>query len=158
MKSATCTASECFADGFVKVCAVICHRLQWFRALVAGIAVLTAANPLLDTFHLAAVRHVACPEDGELIEASFDHSGDAAHEDGATGVVLAERHQFGARGAAHDHCAVALQARASSRAGARRAAVRAPVSVQLVAVSPQPATLRTLAIYRLAPKASPPAA
>src|SRR5205085_4335604 len=59
----------------VKIAAVICHRFKWFRALVAGFALLMAAAPFLDVLHLAAVRHVTCPEDGELIEASFDHTG-----------------------------------------------------------------------------------
>jgi hypothetical protein len=159
MKSSTCRAHlNGLASSFVKYGAVIRHRLHCFRALVAGVALLTAAGPLLDAMHLAAVRHVTCPEDGELIEASLDHTGDAAHEDGATGVIFAERHGTGTLRAAHDHCAVALQARAGSRASAHRAAVRTAAAVTRNEVPPQLLVLRTLAIYRLAPKASPPAA
>jgi hypothetical protein len=139
---------------------VTCHRSERqpgsFRALVAGLALLLAAVPVLETMHLAAVRHVACAEDGELIEDSVDHSGDLAQEDGATGVVLPEQHQIPL---AHDHCAVAWQIRTGSRAVcARTEVVRVSQVVRLREVPPEPAQLRTLAVYRLAPKASPPAA
>lgn len=141
---------------------MICHRSQRqagpFRAFAAGVALLVAAVPVLETLHLAAVRHVACLEDGELIEDAVDHSGDLAHEDGATGVVLPEQHSVPLAQRAH-HCALALQNRTGSRAvSVRTEVVRVSQLLLLRKVSPEPAQLRTLAVYRLAPKASPPAA
>src|ERR1700730_6466615 len=39
------------------------------RGSASALALLTAVSPLLGSLHEAAVRHLACPEDGELIDA-----------------------------------------------------------------------------------------
>jgi hypothetical protein len=145
---------------------VICHRAKRarvaFNVWAVGLALVAAATPLLGTLHLASVAHFTCAEDGELVESPFvDHTGDVEHEDGPNGVVLPERHETDRDAAqGHDHCTLALHARSGSRATAAARAVFdcARSGEQLRSTAPQLAQLRAQAVYRLAPKASPPRA
>ena len=89
---------------------------SFVRRVAAALALLLCAAPVLGTFHYATVAHVACPEDGELIDVPANAGGSRtavanhSHQDGPT--LLAQREpvpaSFGA--SSHEHCAVALQA------------------------------------------------
>ncbi len=140
---------------------MIRHRAA-FQAWAASLALVAAATPLLATLHFTSVAHITCAEDGELIESrQVDHTGDLAHEDGANGAVLPERHEvpLGAAGSGHDHCVLALHARSGSRAPPGRNFVPcAPAGEQVRNTAPESAQLRAQAVYRLAPKADPPRA
>jgi len=133
------------------------HRL--FRGTGAALAVVLFAAPILGSLHDATVRHVACPEDGELIDVPVAraHSHAAVPEEGPS--LFAERDPAGPTPAAgqHDHCQIVLQAHVSARQPGKVRAVKSTVLVAAVPVPAEPPRLRSLALYRLAPKASPPA-
>jgi len=139
------------------ICARPHHAL--FRGLGAALALLTFASPLLGFFHEAAVPHITCPEDGELIDVPVEraHSHAAVPEKGPS--LFAERDPAGPTPAAgqHDHCQIVLQAHVSARQPGKVRAVKSTVLVAAVPVPAEPPRLRSLALYRLAPKASPPA-
>ena len=134
------------------------RRRFLLRGLGTALAFFTIASPLLATLHSKSAAHFACPEDGELIDAA-----PAAHD----AVEVSLRSPFVARdrGATsrehsqfpHDHCAIAqhayVRARASSTA---KLADSIPVVLSPVRGIVEPARLISLAVYRLAPKASPP--
>jgi hypothetical protein len=135
------------------------HRT--FRGIAAAIATWTLALPLLETLHEADSVHVACPEDGELVDApvAAAHQHARAPRNGAS--LFAEHDSSGPlpsdRG--HDHCAIASQAHLRGREESRKQSVS--YLLQAVAVAtlpPEPAQLKSFAIYRFAPKASPPLA
>ena len=138
------------------------HRVAFVhRGVGAALALLTFLSPLLGSFHEAAVRHVTCPEDGELIDAppQVAHQHRQAAGDGQE--LFAERDPAGPRraGQDHDHCAVVLQAHLRGREQSRKPfVVTAADAAPVVSVSQEPPSLRGLALYRLAPKASPPLA
>ena len=144
-----------------KAATVICARPNHalFRGLGAALALLTFASPLLGSFHEAAVPHVTCPEDGELIDVPVErgHNHAAVSDEGPS--LFAERDPAAPTpaGAHHDHCRIALQAHFGAQQPDRVRVVR---PTALVAAAPVPAErpkLRSLALYRIAPKASPPA-
>jgi len=126
--------------------------------LAAALAAIIAVSPLLGTLHDASVRHVACPEDGELIEAPAQR----AH---AHGQATTERTLFPEApaaptepGAGHDHCAIASHLRGSFGVAASLSDKSSvPVLVSRSAESPELPAFSGLAVYRLVPKASPPA-
>jgi hypothetical protein len=136
------------------------HRPCRAARLVAASAALLLVAGQLGTFaHLVTVRHELCAEHGELVDV---HDGPAA---GWRGPVADAANNNGSRFAAssraaaghqHEHCAIAPHRRDSS-AGARleHAIGEAPAVVATFAVSPVPSVAR--AVYRLAPKTSPPA-
>ena len=138
---------------------------SFVRRVAAALALLLCAAPVLGTFHYATVAHVACPEDGELIDVPANAGGshtavaNHSHQDGPT--LLAQREpvpaSFGA--SSHEHCAVALQARLRACAEAKSSSQLEPRSIGMGQVAPsEPPRLGALAVYRLAPKASPPQA
>src|SRR2546430_2567418 len=124
------------------------HRA--FRGIAAAIAVWTLASPLLETLHEADRVHVACPEDGELIDApvAAPHQHARASRKGAS--LFAEHDSSGPvsseRG--HDHCAIASQAHLRGREESRRHFVPYVLQAVAVATLPQePARLKSFAIY-----------
>ena len=144
-----------------KAATVICARPHHalFRGLGAALALLTFASPLLGSFHEAAVPHITCPEDGELIDVPVAraHSHAAVPEEGPS--LFAERDPAGPTptGGQHDHCQIALQAHISARQPGKVRAVKPAVLVAAALVPAEPPSLRNLTLYRIAPKASPPA-
>ncbi len=130
------------------------------RAIGPALALLTFASPLLESLHGASVGHVACPEDGELIETpqQAPHQHTQASRD--SGALFAERDPAApASGQGHDHCAVMLRGRLRAGEQSRRPLVIiVPEALPAVSDPDQTPGLRRLALYRLAPKASPPLA
>jgi hypothetical protein len=121
------------------------------------------ATPLLEARHAATVRHVACPEDGELIDAgSHESDGSLPAVEAPTDrpAVAAEDPAGRARAALnHDHCAIVLQSHAKARqAGPVRIAFGVLAPREAHVSEPAPPELRSAELYRLAPKASPPIA
>ena len=139
---------------------MICARLHRICPGVgAALALLTLASPLLVTFHEAAVRHVTCPEHGELVDAPLQAP--HAHARPSTGSpgLFAERDPAGPAGPGeeHEHCAVNLHAQVRATEQSRKPFV--VTTPEVVAPPPREGPgLRSLAVYRLAPKASPPLA
>jgi hypothetical protein len=131
------------------------------RALGLPLAALLVAAPLLETLHAADVRHVACPEDGELIDAPVQAAHQHVRGSGDGPQLFSERDPAGPLGTGqeHDHCAIMVQAQLRAREQFRK-----PFVVQVLELasalpgSQEPPSLRSLALYRLAPKASPPLA
>jgi hypothetical protein len=121
------------------------------------------AAPLLESRHAATVRHVACPEDGELIDAGTQGASRSlpAVESPKDGSAIAAEDPAGqTRGVLdHGHCAIALQSHAKARqAGPARVDLRVAELREPEVSKPAPPELRSVALYRLAPKASPPIA
>ena len=133
------------------------HRIR--PGVGAALALLTLASPLLVTFHQAAVRHVTCPEHGELVDAPVEAP--HPHAQPSTGLpgLFAERDPAGPSrpGEEHEHCSITLQRQVrATEQSLKPFVVTAP---EVVAPSPPESPgLRSLAVYRLAPKASPPLA
>ena len=134
------------------------HR-RLVRGLGAALALVTFASPLITTFHEATVRHVACPEDGELIEAPAQAAHQHAQVKGDGAALFSERDPAGpgASSGEHDHCAIAVQSHLRAREQSRQRAAIPGARVFAAATEAQePAGLHSLAVYRIAPKASPP--
>jgi hypothetical protein len=124
------------------------------RLTAALVAFASFAGQLVSIAHVADRRHVACPEHGELEELpSVRHAGEilraeTSFEDGAAPL----------EGHGHDHCVFASHVRHSSAATVRLAWV----ALALAPSAPPPlvdlaAPKQLRALYRLAPKTSPPA-
>ena len=132
-----------------------------FRGLGAALAFVIFASPLFEAFHAATTNHVTCPEDGQLIDAhasSNATSPDAVPFGDAPGLAWARdsapvQHSR----LPHDHCAIAMQAHVRARVTPpARIVVSGSPGIALVNPAPDAPTLASLAVYRLAPKASPP--
>jgi hypothetical protein len=143
--------------------AVEVSRRPGLRTLASALALLTLLSPLLGALHDGTVAHVTCAEHGELVEAGSAERQRAAsspHQHQASGVLLSESDSRGGQrfGEHHEHCIVAAQSRVRATAASTRAASVALVA-RAVASSevPQAPALHPQAIYRLAPKSSPPA-
>ena len=125
----------------------------------AALALLTLVSPLLVTFHEAAVRHVTCPEHGELVDAPLEVAHPHARPSTGSPGLFAERDPAGPSGAGeeHEHCTVNLNAQVRATEQSRKPFV--VTTPEVVAPCPREGPrLRGLAVYRLAPKASPPLA
>jgi len=131
------------------------------RSIGSALALLIFASPLLETFHQTVVRHVSCPEHGEPEELGPQ----APHLHGRASRALPALHAEGdpagprSEEEGHQHCAVMLHAQVRGRAQVHKTLV-APACEAVVAARrrrelPRP---RRLAVYRFAPKASPPLA
>ncbi len=125
----------------------------------AALALLTLASPLLVTFHEAAVRHVTCPEHGELVDAPLEAPHPHAQPSTGSPGLFAERDPSGPAGPGeeHEHCAVNLMSQVRATEQSRKPFVVATPEVVTPCPRERP-RLRSLAVYRLAPKASPPLA
>jgi hypothetical protein len=133
------------------------HRV--FRGVGAALAVLTFASPLLGSLHEAAVRHVACPEDGELIDEPLQAPHQHVRASNDAPVFFAERDPAATQssGQGHEHCAVLFQAHLRGREQSRKPfAVTALHALAAPHIPDGTPRLRGLVLYRLAPKASPP--
>ena len=134
------------------------HRL--FRGTGVALAMVVVAAPILGSLHDATVRHVACPDDGELIDVPIQvpHAHARATGDGPS--LFPERAPTPEiSGENHQHCAIALQAHQRAREQSRSAPAVATLESSLISSGHEdPVRLHTLALYRLAPKASPPLA
>jgi hypothetical protein len=128
-----------------------------FRGVGAALAVLTFASPLLGSLHEAKVRHVTCPDDGELIDAPAQ-TPRHAETSSRSAAFFAERDPEAPplAGQGHEHCAVMLQAHLRAREGSRPVAISVPTALVVVSVPDEAPRPRSIALYRLAPKASPP--
>ena len=125
----------------------------------AALALLTLVSPLLVTFHEAAVRHVTCAEHGELVDAPLEAPHSHARPSTGSPGLFAERDPSGPSGAGeeHEHCVVNLHAQVRATVQSRKLFV--VTTPEAVAPCPREGPrLRSLAVYRFAPKASPPLA
>ncbi|HEY2027898.1 MAG TPA: hypothetical protein VGH20_01705 [Myxococcales bacterium] len=141
---------------------MICARpaFRLVRGLSAALALLTFVSPVLDSLHEARVRHVRCPEDGELIDAPLEapHAHAATPLDGTALFGEQDSDRPPRQGPVHEHCAVAHRARlhAVEVSGVptvvdEAAAAREPRAAE------EASRRAAVAVYRFAPKASPPA-
>lgn len=140
-------------------------RLPRVRLAVASLCLLAQTFALV---HLFAVRHVRCAEHGDMVHVERGHAAHAAGERVSPPADLREaaisEHQVlrasGLAIEAHqdDHC-MALSERRDLRTLEVKAVVSAPPELlgELTFVSQAP-PLVARALYRLAPKISPPAA
>lgn len=114
------------------------------------------SGQLAGVAHMALVRHVTCPEHGELLHAEDDGTPSApTPADGTASLAALTEDSESSHG--HDHCAVAIQRRAQTMP-VSRVAVAHTVSPVTEASNERAAPAMPLgAIYRLAPKSSPPA-
>ena len=130
------------------------------RSLFPGIALATlfVATQLTGLTHLIMVRHVTCPDHGELVHSegpTLASPGDALRTPPGTSYRAAPR-QADSHG--HDHCLVSLS---------RREQLSAPVATTTLTIAypwPESAPVERVgsraagaALLRLAPKSSPPA-
>jgi len=139
---------------------VIRARLRHvFRGVGAVLALLTVVSPLLGSLHEASVQHVACPEDGELIDAPAQAPHQHAPASSNLSALFAERDppRPPASGQGHEHCAVIRQAHFRAREQSRKLfAITVPDTLAVASAPNEAPRLRSVALYRLAPKASPP--
>ena len=130
------------------------RRAQLFAL---GVAVTVGSGPLLGIAHLAAIAHVVCPRDGELIEARTEDLATplprTAPEYRSAG-SLPSRSDHG-----HEHCPFATHSLPRSVASGGRTVATVKLDAVGAVVRPRcsPRYL-TVELYRLAPKHSPPAA
>jgi hypothetical protein len=111
-------------------------------------------GPLLGALHLATVQHVVCPDDGELV--------DASEETGAARPAQASSREVSppssAPGHEHGHCANVLASRQRVLAPTPTASGFALAPAPEPSPRRWPALRRSAALYRVAPKSSPPRA
>ncbi len=114
---------------------------------------LVLVGQLSTLFHLALVRHVTCPQHGELVHATDD----AAAISGARAGLQIRAVPPSVDHHGHDHCLISTSRREDS-VGPAAARVFVPAAAAVSAVSRQdPAqSSRGVALLRLAPKSSPP--
>ena len=135
--------------------------LSFRRGASALFAFALFASPLLETLHEAQRVHFACPEDGELVDAPLAPAHHHARASGDGASVFPEHDSsppLSSEGR-HDHCAIAAQAHLRGREKSHEGVVPPVLDASTApSVTDEPARLVTLAIYRFAPKASPPLA
>jgi hypothetical protein len=129
-------------------------RTRTGRLTAALVAFACFAGQLASLEHLASGPHITCPEHGELEDVpSVAHVGERLHEEAAF-----ENEAAPTGGHGHEHCIFASHARQVGR----DVQVGKLVAVQLARTAPPVAARAALlapraALYRLAPKTSPPA-
>lgn len=123
------------------------------RRLLPALALATfVAGQLASVAHAALVRHAVCADHGEAVHVSSAEAAEVpAHRDDTDAVSGSEP----APADDHEHCSVACERRALARPGSRASIAGhggdAPRPLRDAQVPP------AIAIYRLAPKSSPPA-
>jgi hypothetical protein len=127
----------------------MCRR----RALPAAFAVaLLVVGQLLALAHNAATRHVECEEHGEIFEAA--QLSEALHDCDQDHLVGVENDA----GGDHDDCSIARLLQHSAAApDVPPVPVRAPALETLDQTAPASVVAIAMALYRIAPKTSPPA-
>jgi len=133
-------------------------RLSAVTALVTAVVVLAA--PLAGIEHEASVRHVACLLDGEMVDAAPLSAAELAAPEHHHSRSVVERGQDRAPGFEHGaHCLVAawLHQQAGTSSGRTKSVPPAPAAARTVSSVPDCRT-PAIALYRLAPKLSPPLA
>jgi hypothetical protein len=118
------------------------------RTLRSLLVVIFLAGQIGAAAHNLLVSHVTCPEHGEVI-----HSAGAARPEAPQPSETVGRQ--GNRGHDHDVCLVALH-RHESVGPTVGAMFGAAAPILSVALPPANAPLHSAAVYRLAPKTSPP--
>lgn len=118
------------------------------RASRAAAVVLLVLAQLGALAHEAAVRHVRCAEHGELVEAATI----AAHHEAGVRLVGVE---LGISG--DDHCTLAGALNQHVTAPTARLAPTTISSIPAPTPTLRATPLRSFALYRFAPKTSPPA-
>jgi hypothetical protein len=125
------------------------------RITAALLLLAFASAPLVEAAHASRVEHVACPQDGELVDAP-PQKPQIAHSDDLGALLPSDgsRREHG-----HDHCCLAVRARSSARVQAQvpfsDAALAAVPCAAPAEAAPRPAAI---ALYLIAPKVSPPSA
>lgn len=132
------------------------YRSAWRRAARAHAALLALAfalASLLGMAHEATTRHATCAEHGELV-----HAPARVARSERTTAASALRGAAPAALHGHDHCSINATTRASSHDLRRPAIARGPLAARDIARAPRTDALApSLALYRTAPKTSPPA-
>jgi hypothetical protein len=135
-------------------------RLQGrlFGIIGSALAMVTFASPILSTLHDTAVPHVACPDDGELIE--VPRLGPHAHTqapDDARAFFPERPLPAGSSDHSHGHCAIAVRVHQRAHEQSSRASIVLTQAAAHLLERPDDALRpRGPALYLLAPKASPP--
>jgi len=125
----------------------------------AALALLTLVSPLLVTFPRGRGPSRHLPEHGELVDAPLEAPHSHARPSTGSPGLFAERDPSGPSGAGeeHEHCVVNLHAQVRATVQSRKLFV--VTTPEAVAPCPREGPrLRSLAVYRFAPKASPPLA
>jgi len=127
------------------------RRATLLKAFGASAAALLAAAPLASALHVVAVPHEVCADHGELVHGDHVSTSSAPDETASLGTeTQADSHE-------HDHCLLGTPAAGASLRPSR------VVAASTVAVTDGGFSLRrsapiaSEALYRIAPKTSPPA-
>jgi len=132
-------------------------RSRSLRAAALGALLTLGGAQFGSIVHAVVAAHATCAEHGELIEAEAADAPAAPATGEGSGK---ESFQAGDTGAAHghDHCRLALSAQPRATWQQAGRAVAQPAEVEPSAVLPpgQPLPAR-VAVWRVAPKSSPPA-
>ena len=131
------------------------RRQRRSRTAVAA-AVLCLLAQVFATVHLVVVRHEVCADHGEVVHAGGDH-GDAPAGAAGTGdaTIQARAAADAGHGDDDDHCRLLTERRAAGGGGSPSLHAT-PGVIEAKAAMPESLPARTSALYRLAPKISPP--
>jgi hypothetical protein len=134
------------------------RRLPAAAALATAVCVLSA--PLAAILHESNVRHVECALDGELVDAAPPTAAELAAPEHHHARTVAERGESFPVGLSHEeHCGLASWSHQRSTAAHANDSVVAATPVDLVRITATPDRRPpAIALYRLAPKLSPPLA
>lgn len=128
-------------------------RARTTRVQAALTALAFVFASLLGVLHEATTIHVRCAEHGELIH----RDATIANTAGAAGDTVLRDGRAGAA-PSHEHCTLTSATRESRLVPRSPAVVSVPVAIsKLVAPVPRATAARGAALYRTAPKTSPPA-
>ncbi len=115
------------------------------------------SGQLAGVAHMALVRHVTCPEHGELLHAGDDETPSPPTPADGAAASFAALTEDSESSHGHDHCAVAIQRRAETMPVSRVKVAHTVTRVTEAAKERAAPAMPLGAIYRLAPKSSPPA-